>query len=110
MPAAISTRSRRCCGERARSHRSRRCATGQRGTRCSGHAMSPTNEVLDFVLMSLPPPAARVLEVGAGSGELAGFLREQRYDVVAIDPASSSPGVEAIALHEFNAPPRSFDA
>lgn len=34
----------------------------------------------------LPPPAARVLEVGCGSGKLAHALAEDGYDVVAVDP------------------------
>jgi len=44
--------------------------------------------VAAFVRGALPPPPARVLEVGAGSGELAAALREAGYDVVAIDPAA----------------------
>jgi SAM-dependent methyltransferase len=34
----------------------------------------------------LPPPPARVLEVGCGSGELARALAADGYDVVAVDP------------------------
>jgi SAM-dependent methyltransferase len=34
----------------------------------------------------LPPPRARVLEVGCGSGELARALSADGYDVVAVDP------------------------
>jgi 2-polyprenyl-3-methyl-5-hydroxy-6-metoxy-1,4-benzoquinol methylase len=34
----------------------------------------------------LPPPPARVLEVGCGSGELARALSADGYDVVAVDP------------------------
>jgi 2-polyprenyl-3-methyl-5-hydroxy-6-metoxy-1,4-benzoquinol methylase len=40
----------------------------------------------DFVLGELPPPRARVLEVGCGSGDLATKLAEIDYDVLAIDP------------------------
>lgn len=39
-----------------------------------------------FVLSSLPPPPARVLEVGCGAGELARALDAAGYDVVAVDP------------------------
>lgn len=66
--------------------------------------------VTAFVLAALPSPPARVLEVGAGSGELAAALREAGYDVVAIDPASDAPGVRSVALHELDEPAESFDA
>jgi SAM-dependent methyltransferase len=66
--------------------------------------------VESFVLESLPPAPARVLEIGAGSGELAEALRSARYDVLAIDPAASIPTVRAVALHELREPPASFDA
>jgi SAM-dependent methyltransferase len=36
----------------------------------------------------LPPPPARVLEVGCGAGDLARGLDAARYDVVAVDPAA----------------------
>jgi SAM-dependent methyltransferase len=39
-----------------------------------------------FMLGELPPPPARVLEVGCGSGELATGLTDGGYDVLAIDP------------------------
>ncbi len=67
-------------------------------------------EVLAFVRASLPPSPARVLEVGAGDGELAVALRDAGYDVLAIDPAGSSPGVEPISLAELDEPAGSFDA
>jgi SAM-dependent methyltransferase len=66
--------------------------------------------VASFVLGSLPRAPARVLEVGAGEGELARELLSAGYDVVAIDPAASVEPVEALALHELDAPPASFDA
>ncbi len=37
-------------------------------------------------LRELPPPPARVLEVGCGSGELARALSADGYDLVAVDP------------------------
>jgi SAM-dependent methyltransferase len=68
------------------------------------------DSLLTFVLTSLPRPPARVLEVGAGTGELAEHLRRRRYDVTAIDPASRTPHVQAVPLHELDALPESFDA
>jgi SAM-dependent methyltransferase len=66
--------------------------------------------VAAFVRANLPPPPARVLEVGAGDGALARALRDGGYDVTAIDPGSDSPDVLRTALHELDAPSRSFDA
>jgi SAM-dependent methyltransferase len=71
--------------------------------------MLPT-DLLAFVRAALPDPPARVLEVGAGEGELATTLRQIGYDVLAIDPAGAHQGVVAIALHEVGDPPASFDA
>lgn len=65
--------------------------------------------VEEFVRASLPPPPARVVEVGAGEGELAALLREAGYDVVAIDPAGEG-AVLPVALLDIEAPPASFDA
>jgi SAM-dependent methyltransferase len=67
-------------------------------------------DLVEFVLAALPPSPARVLEVGAGTGELAGALTTAGYDVLAIDPASETPAVRAVALHELDEPPASFDA
>jgi SAM-dependent methyltransferase len=50
-----------------------------------------TRELLAFVRASLPDPPARVLEVGAGRGELAVALSAAGYRVTAIDPAAE-PG------------------
>jgi SAM-dependent methyltransferase len=69
-----------------------------------------TPDVLAFVRSALPAPPARVLEVGAGGGELAAALREAGWDVVAIDPAGEADGVEAVALDAYDAPVGSFDA
>jgi SAM-dependent methyltransferase len=68
----------------------------------------PTPDVTAFVRAALPPPPARVLEVGAGDGELAAVLADAGYDVVAIDPAASTASVRAVALHELVDEP--FDA
>jgi SAM-dependent methyltransferase len=51
-----------------------------------------------------------VLEIGAGEGELASALADAGFDVVAIDPASESPAVRPVALHELDEPAGSFDA
>jgi SAM-dependent methyltransferase len=67
-------------------------------------------DVLSFVLGALPAEPARVLEVGAGSGELAAELRRRGYDVVAIDPAGDAPGVRPISLLDLDEAPASFDA
>jgi SAM-dependent methyltransferase len=66
--------------------------------------------VLAFVSGALPSPPARVLEIGAGSGELAAALSERGYDVMAIDPASDGPPVVPVALQEVGEPAASFDA
>jgi SAM-dependent methyltransferase len=62
------------------------------------------------VRATLPAPPARVLEVGAGDGELAAVLAGAGYDIVAIDPAAEVPAVRRVALHELDEPPASFDA
>jgi SAM-dependent methyltransferase len=41
-----------------------------------------------WVRSQLPPPRARVLEVGCGDGELARALDAAGYEVLAIDPAA----------------------
>jgi SAM-dependent methyltransferase len=68
------------------------------------------DHVLGFVTESLPAPPARVLEVGAGAGELASVLRDRGYDVLAIDPATDSDSVDRLRLHEVDEPDGSFDA
>jgi SAM-dependent methyltransferase len=66
--------------------------------------------LLAFVTGSLPDPPARVIEVGAGGGELADALRERGYDVLAIDPATDTESVDRVRLHEVDEPNASFDA
>ncbi len=51
----------------------------------------------------------RVLEVGAGRGELAASLSASGYDVVAIDPKAEDAHVLAVALADF-ASDEPFDA
>jgi SAM-dependent methyltransferase len=68
------------------------------------------SELLAWVRAELPDPPARVLEVGAGEGELAAALRGDGYEVLAIDPGSDANGVERLALAELEPPPDGFDA
>ena len=69
----------------------------------------PDRAVEEFVRASLPPPPARVLEVGAGEGDLAAVLAESGYDVVAIDPAGEGD-VRPVALLDLDEPDASLDA
>ncbi|HZS31652.1 MAG TPA: class I SAM-dependent methyltransferase [Gaiellaceae bacterium] len=66
--------------------------------------------LLDFVRSNLPAPPARLLEIGAGDGELARALAADGYDITAIDPEPRGPGVRPVALQELEAPAGSFDA
>jgi SAM-dependent methyltransferase len=70
----------------------------------------PSPDVLAFVRAHLPPASARVLEVGAGDGDLARTLAAAGYDVVAIDPEPGSADVLAIPLAELDEPEVPFDA
>jgi SAM-dependent methyltransferase len=47
-----------------------------------------TRDLLAFVRSSLPPLPSRILEIGAGRGELASALIAAGYEVRAIDPAA----------------------
>ena len=67
-------------------------------------------DLLAFVRANLPRPPARLLEVGAGNGELARTLADAGYEVLAIDPRPAGAGVRSVALHELDEPARSFDA
>jgi SAM-dependent methyltransferase len=68
----------------------------------------PATDLTAFVRATLPDPPARVLEVGAGDGELAAALAAAGYEMVAIDPASETDAVRRVALHELDEAP--FDA
>jgi SAM-dependent methyltransferase len=64
----------------------------------------------DFVLAHLPPPPARVLEVGCGHGDLAVALDDAGHQVTAIDPeAPAGPIFRRIRLEEID-PGERFDA
>jgi SAM-dependent methyltransferase len=56
------------------------------GTLGVGLTMMSTVDLVAFVLAALPPPPARVLEVGCGAGALARALDDAGYRVLAIDP------------------------
>jgi SAM-dependent methyltransferase len=59
-------------------------------------------DLADFVTAHLPPPPARVLEVGCGSGELARALVDAGYEVTAIDPdAPDGPPFLRVTLEEL---------
>jgi SAM-dependent methyltransferase len=67
-----------------------------------------TGDLLAFVRSSLPEPPSRILEIGAGRGELAGELRASGYEVTAIDPAAEADGeVQPLPLLEIEG---AFDA
>jgi SAM-dependent methyltransferase len=68
----------------------------------------PAADVVAFVRATLPEPPARVLEVGAGDGELASSLAAAGYEIVAIDPASETEAVRRVTLAELDEAP--FDA
>lgn len=67
-------------------------------------------DLLAFVRSNLPAPPLRVLEIGAGDGELARTLADAGYDLLAIDPEPRGSEVRRIALHELDEPPASFGA
>lgn len=68
------------------------------------------SDVLAFARANLPPPPARILEVGAGAGDLARAIAAAGYDVVAIDPDPSGNDVRPVALADLDEPDASFDA
>jgi SAM-dependent methyltransferase len=68
------------------------------------------HDLLAWIRARLPALPARVLEVGAGSGELAEALRANGYDVRAIDPQADSPAVEPVALDQLDVAAGHFDA
>ncbi len=67
-------------------------------------------DLLAFARANLPPPPARVLEIGAGGGELALALTTAGYDVLAIDPEPGGENVVPVPLRELEEPAAWFDA
>jgi SAM-dependent methyltransferase len=56
----------------------------------------------EFITAQLPPPPARVLDVGCGDGRLARELSDLGYRVIAIDPrAPGGPIFRRVSLEEF---------
>jgi SAM-dependent methyltransferase len=67
-------------------------------------------EFAPFVLAHAPPPPARVLEIGCGSGDLARALAAARYDVTAVDPEAPAGDLfRRVSFEDFD-DPKSFDA
>ena len=66
--------------------------------------------LVSFVSRALPHGRAKVLEVGAGDGELAEVLRSRGWDVTAIDPRSETDAVLPVALLDLDEPAGTFDA
>jgi SAM-dependent methyltransferase len=52
-----------------------------------------TRELEAFVRAALAPPPLRVLEIGAGRGEVAVALRDAGYEITAVDPAAEPGGI-----------------
>lgn len=67
-------------------------------------------DLLSYVRANLPAPPSRVLEIGAGAGELAQALREDGHDVLAIDPDPRGADVRPVSLNELDETTGPFDA
>jgi SAM-dependent methyltransferase len=67
-------------------------------------------EVESWVRTNLPTSPARVLEIGAGEGDLARALRGTGYDVTAIDPKSERLDVQPVELADLPDPEQPFEA
>jgi SAM-dependent methyltransferase len=67
-------------------------------------------ELTAWVRSQLPPPPARVLEVGCGAGELARALAAASYDVLAVDPVAPEGRIFERTTIEALRDPGPFDA
>lgn len=64
-----------------------------------------------FVREHLPPPPARVLEVGCGQGELTTALAVAGYDALGVDPAAPQGDLfRRVRLEDLDPAEESFDA
>jgi SAM-dependent methyltransferase len=69
-----------------------------------------TPDLLAFLRAWLPPPPARVLDVGCGSGDSTRQLLASGFDVLGLDPeAPAGEGFARAALEELE-PQKPFDA
>ena len=66
-------------------------------------------DLLAFVRANLPAPPSRLLEIGAGDGELARALAASGYEVLAIDPQPGGADVRPVALHDLDETSGPFD-
>ena len=70
----------------------------------------PQSTFLDFAREQLPPPPARVLEVGCGQGELTTALAVEGYDVLGVDPnAPQGDLFRRVRLEDLDADEGPFD-
>jgi SAM-dependent methyltransferase len=67
-------------------------------------------KLFDWVRAQLPPPPARLLEVGCGEGELARALAEVGHDVLAVDPVAPDGAIFRRTTIEALDDPGPFDA
>lgn len=64
----------------------------------------------EFLSSHVPPPPARVLEIGCGDGELARALAERGFEVTAIDPHAPDGAIfQRVTFESFQAA-QEFDA
>jgi len=67
-------------------------------------------ELIEFVRSYLPPPPARVLELGCGQGDLSLAIAKEGYEVAAIDPVAPEGEIfRSVSLEQFE-DPGPFDA